>query len=227
MPLFLAPPPSLPLALPCPLCPTLLALPQVFHEELALQWIVCHPSIRISVYRNAWFFFEVMVCYHDQCPTPAFLLPLIPPSSSPLSHPPPPPYPTLLLPFIPPSSSPLIPPSSSPLSHPLSHPPPPLIPPSSSPLSHPPPPPYPTLLLPLIPPSSSTLLPPLSHPPPPSTQIKGMAQHLQTTGKLSAKRTERFPVKFLNDLDTLMANIAVEITEKHIQVTTHLKYKMP
>ncbi|KAL5487361.1 hypothetical protein EMCRGX_G019952 [Ephydatia muelleri] len=80
---------------------------KVFHEELALQWIVCHPSIRISVYRNAWFFFEVM--------------------------------------------------------------------------------------------------------------IKGMAQHLQTTGKLSAKRTERFPVKFLNDLDTLMANIAVEITEKHIQ----------
>ena len=37
------------------------SLQKVFHEELALQWIVSHPNLRMLVLGNAWFFFELMV----------------------------------------------------------------------------------------------------------------------------------------------------------------------
>ena len=36
--------------------------PQLFHEELVLQWIVAHPTTtRPLVLKNAWFFFEILV----------------------------------------------------------------------------------------------------------------------------------------------------------------------
>ncbi|KAB1268970.1 Dedicator of cytokinesis protein 7 [Camelus dromedarius] len=34
---------------------------KLFHEELALQWVVCSGSIRESALQQAWFFFELMV----------------------------------------------------------------------------------------------------------------------------------------------------------------------
>ncbi|XP_078188195.1 dedicator of cytokinesis protein 7 isoform X35 [Callithrix jacchus] len=34
---------------------------QLFHEELALQWVVCSGSVRESALQQAWFFFELMV----------------------------------------------------------------------------------------------------------------------------------------------------------------------
>uniref|UniRef100_A0A8D2AXH0 Dedicator of cytokinesis 7 n=1 Tax=Sciurus vulgaris TaxID=55149 RepID=A0A8D2AXH0_SCIVU len=33
----------------------------LFHEELALQWVVCSGSVRESALQQAWFFFELMV----------------------------------------------------------------------------------------------------------------------------------------------------------------------
>ena len=33
----------------------------MFHEELAVQWLVCHPVIKPRVLRNAWFFFELLI----------------------------------------------------------------------------------------------------------------------------------------------------------------------
>ena len=35
--------------------------PQVFHEELALQWILCRTACRPTVLANSWFFFELLV----------------------------------------------------------------------------------------------------------------------------------------------------------------------
>ena len=38
--------------------------PQLFHEELVLQWIVAHPTTtRPLVLKNAWFFFEILVSF--------------------------------------------------------------------------------------------------------------------------------------------------------------------
>uniref|UniRef100_A0A8C2NI82 Dedicator of cytokinesis 7 n=1 Tax=Capra hircus TaxID=9925 RepID=A0A8C2NI82_CAPHI len=34
---------------------------ELFHEELALQWVVCSGSVRESALQQAWFFFELMV----------------------------------------------------------------------------------------------------------------------------------------------------------------------
>ncbi|ELW66799.1 Dedicator of cytokinesis protein 6 [Tupaia chinensis] len=34
---------------------------KLFHEELALQWVVCSGSVRESALQQAWFFFELMV----------------------------------------------------------------------------------------------------------------------------------------------------------------------
>uniref|UniRef100_A0A8C3T787 Dedicator of cytokinesis 7 n=1 Tax=Chelydra serpentina TaxID=8475 RepID=A0A8C3T787_CHESE len=34
---------------------------QLFHEELALQWVVCSGSVREAALQQAWFFFELMV----------------------------------------------------------------------------------------------------------------------------------------------------------------------
>lgn len=52
--------PSPPLSL-CILrsCPT-----QLFHEELALQWVVSSGSVREGALQQAWFFFELMVRKH-------------------------------------------------------------------------------------------------------------------------------------------------------------------
>uniref|UniRef100_A0A452S9V4 Dedicator of cytokinesis 7 n=1 Tax=Ursus americanus TaxID=9643 RepID=A0A452S9V4_URSAM len=38
-----------------------LSLHLLFHEELALQWVVCSGSVRESALQQAWFFFELMV----------------------------------------------------------------------------------------------------------------------------------------------------------------------
>ena len=35
--------------------------PQLFHEELALQWVVSSGSVREGALQQAWFFFELMV----------------------------------------------------------------------------------------------------------------------------------------------------------------------
>ena len=45
-----------------------------------------------------------------------------------------------------------------------------------------------------------------------------MAQHLHRVGKLNSPRRERFSVKFMKDLETLICNVAVEIAERHIKV---------
>ena len=34
---------------------------QAFHEELALQWILCRSNCRPIVLTNSWFFFELLV----------------------------------------------------------------------------------------------------------------------------------------------------------------------
>lgn len=34
---------------------------QLFHEELALQWVVSSGSVREGALQQAWFFFELMV----------------------------------------------------------------------------------------------------------------------------------------------------------------------
>ena len=39
---------------------------KLFHEEMVLQWIVVHPLSKPLVLKNAWFFFEVLVCVSDQ-----------------------------------------------------------------------------------------------------------------------------------------------------------------
>lgn len=83
------------------------ALKKVFHEELALQWILCRTACRPTVLANSWFFFELL--------------------------------------------------------------------------------------------------------------IKSMAQHLHRVGKLNSPRRERFSVKFMKDLETLICNVAVEIAERHIK----------
>lgn len=36
---------------------------QLVHEELALQWVVSSGSSRELTVSNAWFFFELMVCF--------------------------------------------------------------------------------------------------------------------------------------------------------------------
>ena len=43
-----------------------LSLVQLFHEEMVLQWILVHPLSKPLVLKNAWFFFEVLVCVSDQ-----------------------------------------------------------------------------------------------------------------------------------------------------------------
>lgn len=54
-------------AFPFPLCPSLFLclcfdfLTQLFHEELALQWVVSSGSVREGALQQAWFFFELMV----------------------------------------------------------------------------------------------------------------------------------------------------------------------
>ena len=53
-----------------------------------------------------------------------------------------------------------------------------------------------------------------------SLQIKSMAQHLSNLGKLNSPRTERFSSKFMEDLDTLVGSVAMEICNKHVQVCT-------
>lgn len=41
---------------------------QLFHEELALQWVVSSGSVREGALQQAWFFFELMVRQHyTQC----------------------------------------------------------------------------------------------------------------------------------------------------------------
>ena len=49
-----------------------------------------------------------------------------------------------------------------------------------------------------------------------------MAQHLSSSGKLNSQRRERFSTKFMEDLDTLVGSIAMEICNKHVQVHTYL-----
>lgn len=49
-------PPPFHLSTSPPLC-----LPQLFHEELALQWVVSSGSVREGALQQAWFFFELMV----------------------------------------------------------------------------------------------------------------------------------------------------------------------
>uniref|UniRef100_A0A8C2ZR86 Dedicator of cytokinesis 7 n=1 Tax=Cyclopterus lumpus TaxID=8103 RepID=A0A8C2ZR86_CYCLU len=43
------------------LCFLLSCSPQLFHEELALQWVVSSGSVREGALQQAWFFFELMV----------------------------------------------------------------------------------------------------------------------------------------------------------------------
>ena len=50
------------------------------------------------------------------------------------------------------------------------------------------------------------------------TQIKAMAQHLNNSDKLNSQRSDRFSTKFMEDLDTLVGSIAMEICNKHVQV---------
>lgn len=38
-----------------------LALLQLLHEELALQWVVSSSAVREAVLQHAWFFFQLMV----------------------------------------------------------------------------------------------------------------------------------------------------------------------
>lgn len=113
--------------------PLSLSLTQLFHEEMVLQWIVVHPLSKPLVLKNAWFFFEVLVCVSDQ------ILILI----------------VISLLFL----------------------------------------------------SLSLFL-----------QIKSMAQHLSNLGKLNSQRAERFSSKFMEDLDTLVGSVAMEICNKHVQV---------
>lgn len=40
---------------------------QLFHEELALQWVVSSGSVREGALQQAWFFFELMVWYYGLC----------------------------------------------------------------------------------------------------------------------------------------------------------------
>ena len=49
-------------------------------------------------------------------------------------------------------------------------------------------------------------------------QIKSMAQHLSNLGKLNFPRRDRFSTKFMEDLDTLVGSVAMEICNKHVQV---------
>ena len=53
-------------------------------------------------------------------------------------------------------------------------------------------------------------------------QIKAMAQHLNNSDKLNSQRRDRFSAKFMEDLDTLVGSIAMEICNKHVQVHTIL-----
>lgn len=45
-----------------------------------------------------------------------------------------------------------------------------------------------------------------------------MAQYLHRTSKIQSLRKERFSVKFMEDLETLIGAIAVEICQRHIKV---------
>ena len=49
-------------------------------------------------------------------------------------------------------------------------------------------------------------------------QVKSMAQHLSNLGKLNSQRRDRFSSKFMEDLDTLVGSVAMEICNKHVQV---------
>lgn len=49
-------------------------------------------------------------------------------------------------------------------------------------------------------------------------QIKSMAQYLNRTNKLQSSRKEHFTVKFMEDLETLIGAVAVEICQRHIKV---------
>lgn len=56
-------------------------------------------------------------------------------------------------------------------------------------------------------------------------QIKGMAQHLNRTNKLYSPRKERFSIKFMEDLETLVGAVAMEICQSHIRV--RIMYNCP
>lgn len=45
-----------------------------------------------------------------------------------------------------------------------------------------------------------------------------MAQYLNRTNKLQSSRKEYFAVKFMEDLETLIGVVAVEICQRHIKV---------
>ena len=51
----------------------------MFHEELTLQWIVIEPRIKPTVFKHAWFFFEMLVSVVAMvtildCPTPLIIV---------------------------------------------------------------------------------------------------------------------------------------------------------
>ena len=49
-------------------------------------------------------------------------------------------------------------------------------------------------------------------------QIKSMAQYLNRSNKFQSSRKEFFSVKFMEDLETLVGNVATEICQRHIKV---------
>ena len=49
-------------------------------------------------------------------------------------------------------------------------------------------------------------------------QIKGMSQHLNRSNKFQSDRKNRFSVKFMEDLETLVGGVATEICQSHIRV---------
>lgn len=52
---------SFPSPITLSMCLYLNCLLKLFHEELALQWVVSSGSIREGALQQAWFFFELMV----------------------------------------------------------------------------------------------------------------------------------------------------------------------
>lgn len=60
-------------------------------------------------------------------------------------------------------------------------------------------------------------------------QIKSMAQNLNRNNKLHSPRKEHFSNKFMEDLETLMGVVAVEICQRHIKVVQlfpfHVSYR--
>ena len=54
------------------------------------------------------------------------------------------------------------------------------------------------------------------------TQIKSMAQYLSRLGKLNLPRKERFSEDYMQNLNRLVGDVAMEICEKHIKVLFHV-----